>query len=107
MLWGEEGRLRWCNVYPSSELYYRREPWRREILYRHVLEDLGELSRLYGRIVYYVNMKAYREALRRASRRLPRNVCRDGASRNSVPLYNSRVQRARLRDTLLSLVSRV
>ncbi len=107
VLWGEERRLRWCNVYPSSDLYYRREPWRREILYRRVLEDLRELSRFYGRIVYYVNVKAYREALRRASRRLPGLLVEAGPSRDSVPSYNSRVERARLRETLLALVSRV
>ena len=102
--WGEEKRLRWCDLYPSSDLYYRREPWRLEILYRNVLSDLRWLLARYKRIVYYVNVKAYREVLDRSRRVLGEAfLVPAGPPRNSPLSFKSRKNRDKLRGLLLEL----
>ena len=68
--WGEEHRLRHCDLHPGSELYYKKEPWRLEILTREVVRDARSLAERYEWIAYYVNVKAYRHALDEASRAL-------------------------------------
>ncbi|MCE4624624.1 MAG: hypothetical protein F7C35_01995 [Desulfurococcales archaeon] len=104
--WGEEGAYRHCDIRPTTDLYYRREPWRREILLRSVVEDLKGLLTSYRSIVYYVNVKAYREALDKAAHIIGSPpVISAGPPRVSLPSYRSRRNRERLREILLSLAS--
>jgi hypothetical protein len=67
VLWGEEHSLRWCDIHPSWDKLYGRDPVRLELLADSVARDLGELSLRYKTIAFYVNVKAYRLALQKAS----------------------------------------
>ncbi len=104
--WGEERLYRWCDVYPSSDRYYRREPWRLELMVRALEADLREALTRYAYIVYYVNVKAYREALRRASRSIPHagRIIEAGPPADSPLSYTSKANREALRRSLLSLL---
>ena len=105
VLWGEESRLTWCDLHPGSDLYYRREPWRLDVLAARVLEDARRLLETYRHIVYYVNVKAYREALARASEKLPGRIHDAGPPRPSPLSYRSRESRAHLRRVLQRVAS--
>jgi hypothetical protein len=67
VLWGEEGDLRWCDIRPSWDKLYAGDPVRLELLASNVARDLRELSVTYKAIAFYVNVKAYRLALKMAS----------------------------------------
>jgi hypothetical protein len=67
VLWGEEHSLRWCDVNPRWDRLYGRDSTRLELLADSVARDLRELSVRYKAIAYYVNVKAYRLALQKAS----------------------------------------
>jgi hypothetical protein len=67
VLWGEEHRLRWCDIHPSWDKLYGRDHLRLELLVDNVARDLRELSIRYKAIAFYVNIKAYRMALKKAS----------------------------------------
>jgi hypothetical protein len=67
VLWGEERSLTWCDVNPRWDRLYGRDPLRLELLADSVARDLRELSLRYRVIAYYVNVKAYRLALQKAS----------------------------------------
>jgi hypothetical protein len=67
VLWGEEGGLRWCDRSPRWDRGYGRDPVRLELLARAVAWDLRWLVLEYEVIAFYVNVKAYRLALQKAS----------------------------------------
>jgi len=67
VLWGEERSLTWCDVNPRWDRLYGRNSLRLELLADSVAGDLRELSIRYKTIAYYVNVKAYRLALQKAS----------------------------------------
>ena len=67
VLWGEERSLTWCDINPRWDRLYGRDPLRLELLVDSVVRDLRELSLRYRVIAYYVNVKAYRLALQKAS----------------------------------------
>jgi hypothetical protein len=67
VLWGEEHSLRWCDANPRWDKLYSRDPARLELLIDGVARDLRELSARYKTIAFYVNVKAYRLALKKAS----------------------------------------
>ena len=67
VLWGGERSLTWCDVNPRWDRLYGRNPLRLELLADSVARDLRELSIRYKTIAYYVNVKAYRLALQKAS----------------------------------------
>jgi hypothetical protein len=67
VLWGEEGGLRWCDRSPRRDRVYSRDPARLELLARAVARDLMWLALEYRVVAFYVNVKAYRLALRMAS----------------------------------------
>jgi hypothetical protein len=69
VLWGEERGLTWCDLNPRWDRLYGRDPVRLELLTDSVARDLRELSVRYKMIAFYVNVKAYRLALRKASER--------------------------------------
>lgn len=106
VLWGDEEELRWCDKYPSSELYYKREPWMLPILKQAVLRDMRELAARYHSIVYYVNVKAYREALKNSETVLGSPPIFDAGPPQANPLsYRSSRNRDKLRRLLLDLSS--
>ncbi|MCE4608999.1 MAG: hypothetical protein F7C36_01285 [Desulfurococcales archaeon] len=99
--WGEERDLTWCDIYPSYLLYYHREPWRRGILFNHVYSDLRDLVSRYRYIVYYVNVKAYREVLDKAREKINTDrIIFAGPSRLDPLSYRSRRERAKLRGII-------
>jgi hypothetical protein len=67
VLWGEEGGLRWCDRSPRWDRGYGRDPVRLELLAWAVAWDLRWLVLEYEIIAFYVNVKAYRLALQKAS----------------------------------------
>jgi hypothetical protein len=67
VLWGEEHDLRWCDRNPRWDRGYGRDPVRLELLARAVAWDLRWLALRYKVIAFYVNVKAYRLALKMAS----------------------------------------
>jgi hypothetical protein len=67
VLWGEEGGLRWCDRSPRWDRGYGRDPVRLELLAWAVAWDLRRLALEYRVIAFYVNVKAYRLALQKAS----------------------------------------
>ena len=67
VLWGEEGGLRWCDRSPRWDRGYGRDPVRLELLAQAVAWDLRRLALEYRVIAFYVNVKAYRLALQKAS----------------------------------------
>lgn len=67
VLWGEERSLTWCDVNPRWDKLYGKDPDRLELLASNIARDLRELSLRYKTIAYYVNVKAYRLALQKAS----------------------------------------
>jgi len=99
VLWGEEHRLTHCDIQPSSTLYYKREPWRLDILKQAVLQDTRNLLTAYQHIIYYVNVKAYREALDHTAKKLP-NLKSASPPMNTIPSYRSRRNREKLRQLL-------
>ncbi len=96
VLWGEEREYMWCDLQPSYLLYYSREKWRLDILKTSVLRDVGKLAPYYKRILYYVNVKAYREALDYAAEHYNDFLYWVGPSRLSPLSYRSRRERERL-----------
>jgi hypothetical protein len=67
VLWGEEGGLRWCDRSPRWDRGYGRDPVRLELLAWAVAWDLRWLALEYEITAFYVNVKAYRLALQKAS----------------------------------------
>ena len=67
VLWGDEGGLRWCDLSPRWDRGYGRDPVRLELLAWAVAWDLRWLVLEYEIIAFYVNVKAYRLALQKAS----------------------------------------
>ncbi len=67
VLWGEEGGLRWCDRSPRWDRGYGRDLVRLELLAWAVAWDLRWLVLEYEIIAFYVNVKAYRLALQKAS----------------------------------------
>ncbi len=67
VLWGEECALRWCDRSPRWDGSYGRDPVRLEFLVDSVARDLRGLSLRFKTIAYYVNVKAYKLALKKAS----------------------------------------
>jgi hypothetical protein len=67
VLWGEEHRLTWCDLSPRWDRLYGRDPVRLELLVQAIARDLRELSLRYKAMAFYVNVKAYRMALKKAS----------------------------------------
>jgi len=67
VLWGEEGGLRWCDRNPRWDRLYGGDPVRLELLAEAVARDLRWLAPRYKVIAFYVNVKAYRLALKKAS----------------------------------------
>jgi len=67
VLWGEEGDLRWCGRSPRWDRVYGGDPARLELLARAVARDLMWLALEYRVVAFYVNVKAYRLALKKAS----------------------------------------
>ncbi len=67
VLWGWERELIWCDIHPSWDRLYGRDPVRLELLVDSVARDLRELSLRYKVMAFYVNVKAYRTALKKAS----------------------------------------
>jgi hypothetical protein len=67
LLWGEERAYTHCDTYPSWDRVYARDPARLERLIAGVARDLKELSTQYDVIAHYVNVKAYKLALQKAS----------------------------------------
>jgi hypothetical protein len=67
VLWGEETGLRWCDLNPRWDRLYGRDPVRLDLLAQAVARDLRELSLRYKAIAFYVNVKAYRLALKKAT----------------------------------------
>jgi hypothetical protein len=67
VLRGEEGGLRWCDRSPRWDRVYGRDPVRLELLAEAVARDLRWLAPRYGAVAFYVNVKAYRLALKMAS----------------------------------------
>jgi hypothetical protein len=67
VLWGEEGDLRWCDRNPRWDRLYGGDPVRLELLAEAVARDLRWLAPRYKVIAFYVNVKAYRLALKKAS----------------------------------------
>ena len=104
VLWGEEREYMWCDLHPSYTLYYGRERWRLDILKERVLEDVRELLLFYDRIVYYVNVKAYREALDYVASRYRGYLVSGGPSKLSPLSFRSRRERAVLVRTIERLL---
>ncbi len=75
------------------------------MLASRVLDDARRLLEEYKHIVYYVNVKTYREALARAAERLAGRLHDAGPPRLSPLSYRSRDSRARLRRVLQRLAS--
>jgi len=67
VLWGEEGGLRWCDRSPRWDRGYGGDPARLELLAQAVAWDLRRLALEYRVIAFYVNVKAYKLALQKAS----------------------------------------
>ena len=102
--WGEEHRLRHCDLHPSYTLYYNREPWRLEILVDSVIRDIKELATKHDWIIHYINVKAYKHALREAKRKIGTPPIIDAGPPHPTPLsYRSRRNRGRLRRILIRL----
>jgi len=104
--WGEELGLSWCDLNPRWS-YYRVRPWRLEALSRALEGDLLEASTRYKAIAYYVDVKAYRIALARASRRLLEagfRVVDAGPEPPTVLGFRSRKSLSRLRAVLEHLL---
>ncbi|MEB3844155.1 MAG: hypothetical protein LRS48_00560 [Desulfurococcales archaeon] len=107
VVWGGESRLRWCDIHPSYTLYYHRERWRLPLLKDMVRRDVRELLSRYKYIVYYVNVKAYREAMDSARSICPERVVPAGPERLSPLSYRSRRSRAGLKRIVESLLSNI
>jgi hypothetical protein len=104
VLWGEERRLTWCDRSPRWDKTYGRDSARLELLTETVRWDLVELLARFKPLVYYVNVKAYHQALLGASRRLGLLEGRDYL--DLTPGYNPLAYRSsrnlgRLRETIL------
>jgi hypothetical protein len=88
VLWGEEGDLRWCDRNPRWDRLYARDPVRLELLANNVARDLRELSVRYKTMAFYVNVKAYRLALKMASEATGVELADLGPPRLSPLSYN-------------------
>jgi hypothetical protein len=88
VLWGEEGDLRWCDRNPRWDKLYGGDPVRLELLANNVARDLRELSATYKIIAFYVNVKAYRLALKMASEATGVELADLGPPRPSPLSYN-------------------
>ena len=101
--WGSEGGFRWCDVNPRWGSLYSRDPWRLEVLARALEGDLKEAWARFGLIASYVEVKAYRLALRMASRASGVEVLDLGPPMPTPLSVSSRANRARLRRALIEL----
>ena len=88
VLWGEEGGLRWCDRNPRWNRGYGRDPARLELLAGAVAWDLRWLALEYRVIAFYVNVKAYRLALKMASEATGVELLDLGPPRLSPLSYN-------------------
>lgn len=101
--WGSEGDFRWCDVNPRWDTLYSKDPWRLEVLVRALEKDLKEAWTVFGLIASYVEVKAYRVALSRASKASGVKVLHLGPPKPTPLSLSSRVNRARLRRALIEL----
>lgn len=67
LIHGEERWYTACNIYPSWERF-KRSPYLLDVLVDGVARDLRWLAARYDAIAYYINVKAFRIAIERASR---------------------------------------
>jgi hypothetical protein len=88
VLWGEEGDLRWCDRNPRWDRVYGRDPVRLELLAGAVARDLRWLAVEYRLLAFYVNVKAYRLALKMASEAAGVELLDLGPPRPSPLSYN-------------------
>jgi hypothetical protein len=88
VLWGEEGGLRWCDRNPRWDRLYGGDPVRLELLAEAVARDLRWLALRYDAIAFYVNVKAYRLALQKASEMTGVELLDLGPPRPSPLSYN-------------------
>jgi len=88
VLWGEEGDLRWCDRNPRWDRLYGGDPARLELLAQAVARDLRWLAVEYRLIAFYVNVKAYRLALKMASETTGVELLDLGPPRPSPLSYN-------------------
>jgi hypothetical protein len=88
VLWGEEGGLRWCDRNPRWDRLYGRDPVRLELLAEAVARDLRWLALRYRVVAFYVNVKAYRLALKMASEATGVELADLGPPRPSPLSYN-------------------
>ena len=103
--WGHEASLTWCDTRPDASLYYKRQPWRLEILAPAVERDAAALLQTHKYIVHYINVKAYKHALNKAAQNLDAGRIIDaGPPRPTIPSYRSHKSRSTLRKTILKLV---
>jgi hypothetical protein len=98
--WGDEYRLAWCDRSPRWSVY-SREPWRLEALVDALARDLVEEAARRSFIASYVEVKAYRLALREASRRAGVDLLDLGPPMPTPLSLGSRRNRERLREGLL------
>ena len=66
--WGEERRLTWCDRSPRWDTRYGKNPWLLELLTEAVTADLKKLATEYKLLASYVNVKAYKLALKTAAK---------------------------------------
>ena len=100
---GEEGGLRWCDTLPYWDRLYSREPYRLSLLISSLRDDLASAASRYMAIAYYVNVKAYREALEAASKSLGIRLYNAGPPSLSPLSFRSRRSLSRLRSLVESL----
>jgi hypothetical protein len=88
VLWGEERGLRWCDRNPRWNRGYGRDPVKLELLAGAIAWDLRWLALEYRVIAFYVNVKAYRLALKMASEATGVELLDLGPPRLSPLSYN-------------------
>ncbi len=102
VLWGDERSLRWCDRSPRWGKLYGRIPELLELLVDGIVRDLIELKTHYKVIAFYVNVKAYRIALKQASSRAKVELLDLGPPEMNPLSYNkyAKLLRGRLEELL-------
>ncbi len=100
VLRGEEHNYIWCDIRPYWDRLYSRQPWRLELLIQAVLNDLKELSIKYTDIIYYINVKSYKIAVREAVSRLKINAVDAGPPIFSPLSFRAKRNLQRLRNII-------
>ncbi|MEM0366807.1 MAG: hypothetical protein QXO93_02765 [Acidilobaceae archaeon] len=70
ILHGEEHKYTWCDIKPYWDKLYSRDKHRLNLLLEALIRDLRELILKHTVLIAYINIKAYRETLIEASKRL-------------------------------------